>query len=168
MERKPEAQSGSPQTSKIQSFSTVINSFQAFSCQQLPQLSILDVCGDPGYFFDYFACIYRSSQQRCSINKCVLKNFPKFLGKHLCQSLFFNKVAGYFCKVFFRKHFFFSQYYKHGQNILERLQLLCEIAHYGKSSIPIFKESFASNDKIFFLGGRLGTRFYFHEALTLF
>ena len=24
----------------------------------------------------------------------VLKNFAKFAGKHLCQSLFFNKVAG--------------------------------------------------------------------------
>ena len=26
--------------------------------------------------------------------KSVLKNFTKFTGKHLCQSLFFNKVAG--------------------------------------------------------------------------
>ena len=26
--------------------------------------------------------------------KGVLRNFPKFTGKHLCQSLFFNKVAG--------------------------------------------------------------------------
>ena len=25
---------------------------------------------------------------------CVLKNFAKFTGKHLCQSFFFNKVAG--------------------------------------------------------------------------
>ena len=24
----------------------------------------------------------------------LLKNFTKFLGKHLCQSLFFNKVEG--------------------------------------------------------------------------
>ena len=24
----------------------------------------------------------------------VLRNFAKFTGKHLCQSLFFNKVAG--------------------------------------------------------------------------
>ena len=30
----------------------------------------------------------------CSMKKGVLKNFPKFTGKHLCQSLFFNKVAG--------------------------------------------------------------------------
>ena len=36
----------------------------------------------------------RSSHRRCSIRKGVLKNFAKFTGKHLCQSLFFNKVAG--------------------------------------------------------------------------
>ena len=32
--------------------------------------------------------------QRCSIKKNVLRNFTKFTGKHLCQSLFFNKVTG--------------------------------------------------------------------------
>ena len=37
--------------------------------------------------------LIRSSHQRCSIKKCVLENFVKFTGKHLCQSLFFNKVA---------------------------------------------------------------------------
>ena len=31
---------------------------------------------------------------RCSVKKGVLRNFAKFAGKHLCQSLFFNKVAG--------------------------------------------------------------------------
>ena len=36
----------------------------------------------------------KSSQQRCSVKKGVLRNFAKFTGKHLCQSLFFNKVAG--------------------------------------------------------------------------
>ena len=35
-----------------------------------------------------------ASHQRCSVRKCVLRNFTKFTGKHLCQSLFFNKVAG--------------------------------------------------------------------------
>ena len=28
------------------------------------------------------------------MRKGVLRNFTKFTGKHLCQSLFFNKVAG--------------------------------------------------------------------------
>ena len=36
----------------------------------------------------------RSSHQRCSIEKGVLRNFTKFTGERLCQSLFFNKVAG--------------------------------------------------------------------------
>ena len=34
----------------------------------------------------------RSSHQRCSMKKGVLRNFIKFTGKHLCQGLFFNKV----------------------------------------------------------------------------
>ena len=36
----------------------------------------------------------RSSHQRCSIIKGVLINFARFTGKHQCQSLFLNKVAG--------------------------------------------------------------------------
>ena len=28
------------------------------------------------------------------MRKAVLRNFTKFTGKHQCQSLFFNKVAG--------------------------------------------------------------------------
>ena len=35
------------------------------------------------------------------VKRC-LKNFAKFTGKHLCQSLFFNKVAGLrseFCEI---------------------------------------------------------------------
>ena len=38
--------------------------------------------------------IFRSSLRRCSVRIGVLKNFPKFTWKYLCQSLFFNKVAG--------------------------------------------------------------------------
>ena len=36
----------------------------------------------------------RSSRQEVFCKKGVLRNFAKFTGKHLCQSLFFNKVAG--------------------------------------------------------------------------
>ena len=36
----------------------------------------------------------KSNHQRCSMKKGVLKNFVNFTGKHMCQSLFFNKVAG--------------------------------------------------------------------------
>ena len=37
---------------------------------------------------------YRNSHRRCSVTKGVLRNFAKFSGKHLCHSLFFDKVAG--------------------------------------------------------------------------
>ena len=36
---------------------------------------------------------HRSSHQRYSMKKGVLRNFTKFAGKHLCQSPFFDKVA---------------------------------------------------------------------------
>ena len=36
----------------------------------------------------------RSSHRRCSVKKGVLRNFAKFTGKHLCQTLFFNNIAG--------------------------------------------------------------------------
>ena len=44
-----------------------------------------------------YACVHHR-RSRCSrpevfYKKGVLKNFTKFTGKHLCQSLFFNKVA---------------------------------------------------------------------------
>ena len=38
--------------------------------------------------------ITKSRHPRYSMKKDVLKNFSKFTGKRLCQSLFFNKVAG--------------------------------------------------------------------------
>ena len=38
--------------------------------------------------------IRRSSRPDVFYEKGVLRNFAKFTGKHLCQSLFFNKVAG--------------------------------------------------------------------------
>ena len=37
------------------------------------------------------------SHRRCFVKKGVLKNFAKLTGKHLCQSLFLNKVAGRAC-----------------------------------------------------------------------
>ena len=38
---------------------------------------------------------HRPFPEKSKINKkAVLRNFTKFIGKHLCQSLFFNKVAG--------------------------------------------------------------------------
>ena len=36
----------------------------------------------------------KSSRPEVFCRKGVLRNFAKFTGKHLCQSLFLNKVAG--------------------------------------------------------------------------
>ena len=44
--------------------------------------------------FEKYGYLFKSSDQRCFIKKGVLRNFTKFTGKHLCSSLFFNKVAG--------------------------------------------------------------------------
>ena len=42
-----------------------------------------------------FSLIVRSSRPVVFHKINVLKNFAKILGKHLCQRLFFNKVAGW-------------------------------------------------------------------------
>ena len=36
---------------------------------------------------------FEAVARMCSVKKDVLRNFAKFMGKRLCQSLFFNKVA---------------------------------------------------------------------------
>ena len=44
--------------------------------------------------FGYQKLTCEAGTQRCSVRKGILRNFAKLTGKHLCQSLFFNKVAG--------------------------------------------------------------------------
>ena len=51
----------------------------------------------PFYLWFIFAtgiCICRSSRPEVFCVKGLLRNFTEFTGKRLCQSLFFNKVAG--------------------------------------------------------------------------
>ena len=45
----------------------------------------------------------RNSHQRYSVKKGVPRNLTKFTGKHLCQGLFFNKVAGLMPATLFKK-----------------------------------------------------------------
>ena len=48
-----------------------------------------------------YANMFRTSRLEVFCKKGVLRNFAKLIGKHLCQSLFFNKVAACFpVKVF--------------------------------------------------------------------
>ena len=43
--------------------------------------------------------------QRCSVRKDVFRNFSKFQGKHLCQSLFFNSYRPLLKKRFWHRCF---------------------------------------------------------------
>ena len=52
--------------------------------------------GPPGfvnYNVSIAGTLLRSSRPDVFREKFVLRNFTKFTGKHLCQSLFFNEVA---------------------------------------------------------------------------
>ena len=47
------------------------------------------------FFIDNILSLFITiTSSRPEYKKDVLRNFSKFTGKHLCQSLFFNKVAG--------------------------------------------------------------------------
>ena len=50
------------------------------------------------------------SHRRCSVKKGVLRNFTKFTGKHLCQSLFVKKenFSCEFCEI--SKNTFFTEH----------------------------------------------------------
>ena len=58
----------------------------------------------------------RSSHRRNSMRKGVLRNFAKFTGKHLCQSLFFNKVAALIVKKETLAQVFSSEYCEISKN----------------------------------------------------
>ena len=63
--------------------------FDAWLVLTHSSLKKIDYCHEAVTIF-----IFRSSHQTCSVIRVVVKNFTKCTGKHLCQSLFFNKVAG--------------------------------------------------------------------------
>ena len=46
------------------------------------------------YLFGSFKVTSEAVVRRCSLEKVFLEISKKFTGKHLCQSLFLNKVAG--------------------------------------------------------------------------
>ena len=56
-------------------------------------------------FYRWSLLRLRSSHQRCSMTKDVLRNFSKFTGKHVCQSLLFNKAATLLKKRLWHRRF---------------------------------------------------------------
>ena len=52
----------------------------------------------------HYHCYYSEAiNWRCSIKMDVLRNYTKLTGKHLCQSLFFDKIAGLRSATFLKK-----------------------------------------------------------------
>ena len=60
-----------------------------------------------------YRCKSRSNHRRCSVKNGVLRNFAKFAGKHLCQSLFLNKVAGLRPAILLKKRLWHSSFLLH-------------------------------------------------------
>ena len=69
------------------------------------------------FIFCYIFWIFLDTDTICAVDiqqkqppelfyvKSVLRNFTKFTGKHLCQSVFFNKVAGFTPVTLIKKRF---------------------------------------------------------------
>ena len=53
--------------------------------------------------WNYLSKYFRNNRPEVFCKKGVLRNFAKFTGKHLCQSLFFDKVAGLRPGTLFKK-----------------------------------------------------------------
>ena len=100
---------------------------------------------------------FRSSCWRCSVRKGVLRIFKKFTGKHLWQSLFFYKVAGWddcfwsflylLMKISFLFHFSRKMKWKKGNTLLEfKYLLFCSISvkkkNYWKLQFCLCRSSF--------------------------
>ena len=72
--------------------------------------------------------LLRSSRPEVFCKKGVPRNFAKFRGKHLCQSLFFNKVAGVlelYLKNPMAQEVFSCEFYKISKNtFLQRTPLV--------------------------------------------
>ena len=80
------------------------------------------------FSFSFHVCIsyflltpYRSRHQRYSTKKDVFKNFAKSTGKHLCQSLFFNEVAGLRSATVLKKRLWHRCFPVNLRNFLEHL-----------------------------------------------
>ena len=72
----------------------------------------------------------RSSRPEVFCKKGALRNFTKFTGKHLCKSLFFNKVAG------LRPVKFSCEFFKISKNtFLHRTSLVA--ASVGDNNFPV-------------------------------
>ena len=76
---------------KIRSFLKKVTLTSVFSCEFCELFK--DTCFVEDLQTAGFETPGRSSRREVFFEKGVLRNFGKFTGEYLCQSLFFNKVA---------------------------------------------------------------------------
>ena len=60
---------------------------------KLTKMSLMELMSFHYFFLNLFYVLCRSSHPDVFCKKGVLRKFSKFTGKHLCQSLYLNKVA---------------------------------------------------------------------------
>ena len=94
---------------------------------------------------------YKSSHWRCSVRKGFLRNFAKFIGKHLCPSLSFDNVADLNSFSFF--HYKFNYYC-----VCVKRIMLCNCLCSSSPSSP--SRDFASVIRNI---GKFGTKNYFTD-----
>ena len=80
--------------------------------------------------------VFRSSHRRCSVRKCVFRNFSKFTGKQLCQNLFFNKVQAWGLKKETLAQVFSCEFWEISKNIFfaEHLWATASLYSHRKTS----------------------------------
>ena len=99
----------------------------------------------------------RSTHRRCSVKKCVLRNFAKFTGKHLCQSLCFNEVAGTAAQVFscefceISKNTFFTEHLRTTASATNGTVSHMAFVYHSKAAIDYsMKLLFSDSPQVFF------------------
>ena len=100
--------------------------FNKFFCTNIFQVELEILRNSP--------TIFRSSHCSHSIKKAILKDFVRFTGKHLCWSLFFNKLAGLSPVTLLKRNsntdVFFANIEKFGRSPI--LKNICEQLHFRK------------------------------------
>ena len=93
----------------------------------------------------YFKIKDRSSRLAVFRKKDALENFTKFTGKHLCQSLFFNKVPGITPATLLKKRL--AQVFS------------CEFCEIFKNTFFYRTSPVAASERVFFSGKSILTHF---------
>ena len=84
-------------------FEKEYTSAAAFEKQPCRNVSKINSSSEAAIKIYFSISLFRSSRTEVFCKKIVLRNFAKFTGKHLCQGLFFNKVAGLTPTTLFKK-----------------------------------------------------------------